>query len=80
MKHLHHTSDYRGTKDFKIRMRQPGSAVWTTYFSGTLPDPTGKYPVPMETFTMAPVLVEEVEFECVTRWYSWCALNYIGFP
>ena len=71
---------HRGTKDFKISVRKPGSGVWNTYITDTLPDPTGKNPVPMETFSGTPTLVEEVEFSCITDWGSWCALSYIEFP
>ena len=53
--------------------------MWTEFVSGSLPDPYMKDPVPMETLSGTPTIVEEVEFSCVKSWGTWCALSYIEF-
>ena len=75
MQNCHH----RGTKDFKIKVRQPGSLAWTDFVTDQLPNPSGKDPVPIKTYSGTKTLVEEVEFSCITNWGSWCALSYIEF-
>ena len=70
---------HRGTKGYKVSVRQPGSAVWTVFASGSLPNPYMKNPVPMKTLSGAPTLVEEVEFSCTSSYGTWCALSYIEF-
>ena len=65
------------TKDFAVRVREPGSGLWLAFVSATLSSPSSS--PPMETFGGAPATVEEVEFHCLTSWGDTCALNYIEF-
>ena len=54
------------TKDFAVRVREPGSGLWLAFVSATLSSPSPS--PPMETFGGAPATVEEVEFHCLTSW------------
>lgn len=77
------TYSFAGTRDFEIKVREPNSNQWKAFVSGTLTDPNGQSIPPLETFSGAPVTVDEVEFSCLsiytTSSTNYCALNYIEF-
>ena len=77
--------DYCNTKDFEIKVREPNSSQWNAFVAGTLSDPAGQNPPPLETFIGNQVVIEELEFTCLSYHpgtfgsLGYCALNYIGF-
>ena len=76
---------YRNVRNFKIKVREPNSTQWNAFISGTLSDPYGLRPPPLETFNGTAVIAKEVELSCLgtfrpsTSSTKRCALNYIGF-
>ena len=70
---------YCNTKDFEIKVREPNSSQWKPFVAGTLTDPSGQNPPPLETFTGSQVVIEEMEFTCLSYYTTYCGLNYIGF-
>ena len=77
------TYNFASTQDFEIKVRKLGSNNWDAFVSGTLSNPYGLSTPPLETFSGAPVVIEEVEFTCLsiytTSSTNYCALNYIEF-
>ena len=76
---------YQNVKNFNIKVREPNSTQWNAFISGTLSDPYGLRPPPLETFNGTAVIAKEVELSCLgtfrpsTSSTKRCALNYIGF-
>ena len=71
----------RGTMDFVISLKAPGSNQWNSFISGTLSDPnpyrfTTRTP-PLEAFSGTATLAEEVEFSCINYYGMGCALHYL---
>ena len=75
---------FASTKDFEINVREPSSSQWNLFVSGTLSNPYVLTVPPLETFSGTPVIIEEVEFTCLSYYpasgyTNYCALNYIEF-
>ena len=70
-------------KDLEIKVRGPNSTQWLAFISGTLSNPNGQNPAPMETFNATAHIAKEVELSCLNAYSvgynSGCGLNYIGF-
>ena len=67
------------TKDFDVKGREPNNNQWQSLTSGTLTLTNVGEIAPLETFSVTPITVEEVEFTCLTSYGNYCGLNYIKF-
>ena len=67
---------FRGTKEYRIRVRRPQLQEWIPFASGTLPDPNTNTTAPLVTAQGSVVIVKAVEFSCLDFYGWYCALHY----
>ena len=75
----------RNTNEFEVKVREPNSALWVSFITGTMPNPFGQtWHYHVQTFNGTAITAMEVEFSCLSAHAngsagSRCALVYIKF-
>ena len=68
---------YRGSKDYEVRMRDPGG--WDRIASGTFPDPRACVPLDLKVIKLADHKIGRfVQYWCKSYYGDGCSLQYIA--